>query len=276
MFHFISLGVGVQSTTLALMAAHGEIEPMPDAAITADTQDESIKFYQQLKYLRSPGVLPFPVHLVTKGKLSDYAVERRTSSRSGRNYVRGVIPAFFLDENGNPGPSNRDCTREFKLEPILKKSKELAGIKTARGITEPIVTNWIGISRDEAQRMKPSRYAWAQNRYPLIELGMSRQDCLSWLRKHGYPEPARSACVFCPYRSREEWLAVKQVPEDWAAALAFESELISAYEEHDEVMRGRVSLLRSGERLEEADFENRDQFTLWDQFGNECEGMCGV
>ncbi|WP_171177628.1 hypothetical protein [Ruegeria sp. HKCCD8929] len=32
-----SLGAGVQSTTLSLMAAHGEIGPMPDAAIFADT-----------------------------------------------------------------------------------------------------------------------------------------------------------------------------------------------------------------------------------------------
>lgn len=29
----LSLGAGVQSTTLALMAAHGEIRPMPDCAI---------------------------------------------------------------------------------------------------------------------------------------------------------------------------------------------------------------------------------------------------
>src|SRR5688572_3380034 len=34
----ISLGAGVQSSTMALMAAHGEIQPMPDAAIFADTQ----------------------------------------------------------------------------------------------------------------------------------------------------------------------------------------------------------------------------------------------
>lgn len=33
----LSLGAGVQSTTLALMAAHGEFEQMPDCAIFADT-----------------------------------------------------------------------------------------------------------------------------------------------------------------------------------------------------------------------------------------------
>ena len=33
----ISLGAGVQSTVMALMAAKGEITPMPDCAIFADT-----------------------------------------------------------------------------------------------------------------------------------------------------------------------------------------------------------------------------------------------
>ncbi len=36
----ISLGAGVQSTTLALMATRGEIGPMPSCAIFADTGDE--------------------------------------------------------------------------------------------------------------------------------------------------------------------------------------------------------------------------------------------
>ena len=38
--HIISLGAGVQSSTMALMAAHGLITPHPVAAIFADTQDE--------------------------------------------------------------------------------------------------------------------------------------------------------------------------------------------------------------------------------------------
>ena len=47
-FHVISLGAGVQSSTMALMAAHGEITPMPDAAIFADTQSEPASVYRWL------------------------------------------------------------------------------------------------------------------------------------------------------------------------------------------------------------------------------------
>ena len=67
----ISLGAGVQSTTMALMAAHGEITPMPDCAVFADTQAEPKAVYEHLAWLMSPNVLPFPVHIVTAGSLTD-------------------------------------------------------------------------------------------------------------------------------------------------------------------------------------------------------------
>jgi hypothetical protein len=40
MLTVLSLGAGVQSSTMALMAAKGEIIPMPDCAIFADTGAE--------------------------------------------------------------------------------------------------------------------------------------------------------------------------------------------------------------------------------------------
>ncbi|MBK8468120.1 MAG: hypothetical protein IPL32_20085 [Chloracidobacterium sp.] len=51
MKHIISLGAGVQSSTMALMAAHGEITPIPDCAIFADTQAEPQSVYTWLDWL---------------------------------------------------------------------------------------------------------------------------------------------------------------------------------------------------------------------------------
>lgn len=48
--HILSLGAGVQSSTLALMAAAGEITPMPQAAIFADTQAEPASVYKWLDW----------------------------------------------------------------------------------------------------------------------------------------------------------------------------------------------------------------------------------
>ena len=51
--NIISLGAGVQSSTMALMAKHGEIKPMPDCAIFADTQAEPKKVYDWLDWLEN-------------------------------------------------------------------------------------------------------------------------------------------------------------------------------------------------------------------------------
>ena len=48
----LSLGAGVQSSTLALMAEHGEIEK-PDCAIFADTQSEPEEVMEWLGYLET-------------------------------------------------------------------------------------------------------------------------------------------------------------------------------------------------------------------------------
>ncbi|CUX70115.1 conserved hypothetical protein [Agrobacterium sp. NCPPB 925] len=67
----LSLGAGAQSTTMALMAAHGEIGPMPDCAIFADTGGSRKPSYEHLEWLTSPNVLPFPVHIVSAGNIRD-------------------------------------------------------------------------------------------------------------------------------------------------------------------------------------------------------------
>ena len=85
----LSLGAGVQSTALALMAAHGEIGPMPDCAIFADTGWEPRAVHEHLAWLRSPDVLPFPVHVVSAGNIRDGLV------RGARGERWASIPAFM-------------------------------------------------------------------------------------------------------------------------------------------------------------------------------------
>ncbi len=79
MLRVLSLGAGVQSTTLALMAAHGDID-QPDLAIFADTQWEPREVYDHLRWLMSPNVLPFDVWIVTKGNIRQGLVDRRNTT----------------------------------------------------------------------------------------------------------------------------------------------------------------------------------------------------
>jgi 3'-phosphoadenosine 5'-phosphosulfate sulfotransferase (PAPS reductase)/FAD synthetase len=64
----ISLGAGVQSSTMALMAADGEL-PKPDCAIFADTGNEPKAVYRYLEFLKK--VLPYPIYKVSKGNITE-------------------------------------------------------------------------------------------------------------------------------------------------------------------------------------------------------------
>lgn len=282
-FNFLSLGAGVQSSALALMAARGEIGPRLDAAIFADTQAEPASVYQWLDWLegeieRSP--FPFPVHRVTKGDLREKALERRISE-DGRGYTKTIIPSFTVDpDSGEPGAvMTRACTRDYKIAPLGAKQRELAGVK--RGQKECTVTTWIGISLDEIQRVKVSRDPWNQLRYPLVERRMHRHDCLNWMERNGYPRPPRSACVFCPFHSNAEWRRLRdEEPEAFAEAVAFERDLQAAKAWSDN-FRSALYLHRQRVPLDQADLstaEERGQESIYetDSFADECEGMCGV
>lgn len=272
-FNFLSLGAGVQSSTLALMAAHGEIKPMPDAAIFADTKAEPKSVYVWLDWLEKQ--LPFPVIRVSKGSLEDEALLLRERVKTkGMPWARSLVPAFTLGPDGSRGIMPRPCTADYKVKQLIKKQREMAGIK--RGQKECTATSWIGISWDEMQRMKISRYPWIQNRWPLIEKRITRRDCKDWMQRNGYPEPPRSSCVFCPYHSNAEWRRLRDdEPEEFKRALRFDEKLrdIKAQTE----MKSVPYLHQSCVPLRSVDLstdEERGQEVF--DFGSECEGMCGV
>lgn len=110
-------------------------------------------------------------------------------------------------------------------------------------------------------------------RYPLIEMRMTRTDCLKWMAKNGYQKPVKSACTFCPYHDDGLWRGMKNNdPESWAQAV-----------EVDEMIRGGVRgtkqklyLHRSMKPLAEVDFRNAKDMGQLDAFEDECEGMCGM
>jgi hypothetical protein len=257
MLNIISLGAGVQSSTMALMAAAGEITPMPKCAIFADTGDEPKSVYTWLNWLEMQ--LPFPVVRPSIGKLS-LAITTARVSKAKNGYMKPSIPVFF--DNGGMG--QRHCTMDFKLVPIYRFANLIRG--------KNHVNMWIGISMDESERMKPSGKQWADTYFPLIDKQMSRQDCVDWMLAKGFPKPPRSACIFCPYHSDDEWIRLRDdEPEEFAKAIAFEK----AYQEtaaktalnhipflHDSRMSLETVTLVPGRGKK--------------HFSNECEGMCGV
>lgn len=272
--HVISLGAGVQSSTMALMAAHGLIKPMPVCAVFADTQWEPRAVYSWLNWLE--GQLPFPVHRVTRGNIRAANVNARLRGKKEVGQRWASLP-YFVQVKGQreAGRVMRQCTSEYKIAPIERYLKrELLGLRPRqRAPKTPVLVQWRGITTDEAQRMKDSRARWTLVRYPLaMEHNMSRADCLAWMARHGYPRPPRSACIGCPFHSNHEWRNLRDnSPAEWEDACDFDRRIRKAGG-----MRGDAFLHRSLKPLSEVDLStdlDRGQLGLW---GEECEGMCGL
>ena len=266
----LSLGAGVQSTTLALMAAHGDIAPPPDCAIFADTGWEPRAVYEHLAWLRSPNVLPFPVHVVGNGNLRDNILARRNTTGG----LFSAVPWYIINPDGSHGLGRRQCTSEYKLTPLMWKMRDLLGVGRRTRIPAGAVEVWVGISLDEVLRMKPARQQWQTTKWPLIDAGMTRRNCLGWLRRHDYPEPPKSACIGCPFHSNRAWRALRDgAPEEWADAVAIDAAL---REGNARGMAGVEYMHASCQPLDEVDLSTAIERGQGDLFINECEGMCGV
>lgn len=275
----LSLGGGVQSAVMSLLAARGELcdGQMPEAAIFADTGNEPPSTLQMVDWLS--GAVPWPTHVV-KAEVDILTALAGGTDAHGRA-TGGTVPMFTANENGKLGMMRRLCTGEWKAKPIRRKVRELLEVEPRRRVPEgTVVEMWIGMSLDEIERMSVAEDAWQENRYPLIEAGMTRYDCAQWWADHApanAPELARSACVICPYHSDREWLRLQDDhPEMIDAAARAEAGLRRHQEErgygHIEqyLHVRRLPLLEALRAVREDDRRQPSMFT------NECSGLCGV
>ena len=270
----LSLGAGVQSSTLALMIHKGKI-PMVDCAIFADTQAEPPKVYEWLKFIKK--TVNYPVHIVTWRNL-----EQDVLDASEGKYQAFTIPFYRKNkETEQKGMLMRQCTADYKIKPVTKKVRELLGYKKGERVDlkKVKVEMLMGISTDEMRRMRMNRLRYINNQYPLInDFGMSRQDCIAWIKNNGYPMPTKSACYFCPFHSQSTWKEIKDNdPELFQKAVEMDKK-IRDQEKYKikNKFKDDLYLHRSCQPLDKA-LEDDGQLDMFDGFDSICdEGMCGV
>ena len=243
----LSLGWGVQSFTLAAMCALGDIE-RANVALHADTTYERQDTYhfaeKYMPWLEERGVNVFTVIASPKPDPISY-------------YKRIALPCYCYTK----GMLNRECTNNWKRRPMrqwlrLNHNREMIEL-------------WLGISTDEAARMKSSDVKYITHRWPLVEKRMSRGACIQWLQSHGLDIPVKSACVFCPYHNAREWQDIRK-SEDWSKVVEVDNAIRKAKPPYD------LFLHPSRKPIKEVDLrteEEKGQMRLWDE---ECTGLCGV
>ncbi len=260
----LSLGGGVQSTTLLVMAIKGLL-PKPDAAIFADTGWEPKAVYEHIERLKSVAE-GRGITFITCGKPTIREDTLRSTLPSGQRAAS--LPFYTKDQSGKVGMIRRQCTEEYKLAPIRKAIREqVLMVKTPP--RSHSVDQWIGISTDEASRMRDSDVKYVRNVYPLIEMQFNRSQCIKWLSENGFPAVPKSACIGCPFHTDGQWVQIRHNKTEWDDACEFD-EAIRKKNGH----RGELYLHRSGSPLRDTNLDHADEAThLWNQ---ECTGMCGV
>lgn len=266
--HVLSFGAGTQSTAMLLMALKGEINGViPDYIIFSDTGWEPESIYKW-------------VDLVNEYIKKTYNREIIfTSGGHIRNdLIRAVetgdrvasLPFFTKSDSGERGMVMRQCTGEYKINPVKQKVRELLGYKPRQKVQE-VVHMWKGISTDEIQRVKPIGDRWIEAEHPLIDvIQMNRSNCVAYVQREGLGTPAKSSCIGCPFHDDVTWREMKlRDPKSFQDAVEIDRLIRRMPKLKDEVY-----LHRSCKPLDEIDFnENQMDF---DDFINECEGFCGV
>ena len=249
----LSLGAGVQSTTLALLAVEGAL-PRPDVVVFADTGWEPATVYKHLDRLEAVLVgAGLPLRRVSAGNVRADALDpahrfasvpyytqrqpgpcRRCAAADARDEAEdgaedgaGCVRCRGTGWDDGRGIARRQCTGEYKVKPIKAEIRRLLGYPhPARVPAGVYAVQWIGFSAEEVLRRNDHRGwpAYQRPAYPLMdELPMSRADCERWLAARGWTV-VKSACVGCPFTSNRRWREMRdQQPAEWADAVAFDA-----------------------------------------------------
>lgn len=188
----VSYGGGTNSTAM-LIGLHERGE-RPDLILFADTGGEKPHTYDYLVELR--------IWLDSVGFPQMKIVSAPNETLYWACIKNKSLPSIAY--------GFKTCSLRFKREPIEKYLRN-HGAKEA--------TRLLGIDADEPHRAKEYPFV----RYPLIEWGWGRQECIDAIARAGLSQPGKSACFFCPSSKKSEILDLKRnYPDLFALAVKME------------------------------------------------------
>ncbi|MGK4581663.1 hypothetical protein [Kitasatospora sp. HPMI-4] len=203
---------------MLLLSALGEL-PKLDYAIFSDTGWEPSKAYLHLDEVERRIARPanIPILRVSSGNIREDALDPAHRFAS--------MPLYILNQDGSPGMTRRQCTGEYKIKPIKRQVRQLLGyphpVRVPRGV---YAEQWIGISTDEFHRAKDADVKYTRHTFPLLDLGMSRDDCLKLLAEHGWGSTPKSSCLGCPFHGNAQWRDIRDnSPKEWADVVEFDA-----------------------------------------------------
>lgn len=290
---YMSFGGGRQSTALAFLAM--ERHPLlmevcggvlPELYIFADTGEEPEDLYAHVDkmaaLIRSHG-WHFETARTPLGDLGRHVIHALDNGHKRCEQ----LPFFVHDGVQEEAVAvRRHRTDAFKLKPIHAFARHWFGVSRGKTHDGSNVKMWLGISKDEKYREKYGRVykqEWAEYFNPLIQMRWHAADCINYQADKVYADGSpvqvsRSACVFCPFHSINEWRRIKENPKDWAKVLAVDEALERAHANGGAFgFTNPLYLNAQAKRMRDLDLDKpppKFQNSVgWD---NECAGVCGV
>jgi len=281
---YASFGAGTQSTALAMLCVNRDPRLLevtngvvPEVYIFADTGDEPEAVYTHLELMKA--LIPIVVCFHIKGHGLSESMEK--DAIDGKTSGMATPPLFTTGSDGKAVPIRRTCTTDFKVRPIERAAKERFGVIRGKPPATGRIIEWLGISYDERQRQKYRTDKWRTTCHPLVDMLWTRGHCEDYIRQQVYADGSpmaivRSACTFCPFRSRSEWSAL--TPDEFEHAVGVERGIHTAHAANGKYagVKGRPYLHRSLSPLDEVDLTDPDEDQMGFSFDDECSGVCGV
>ena len=111
------------------------------------------------------------------------------------------IMEYYMAKKKLPSIMKRDCTDKFKLRTFYRYAEK------------PCFVN-MGIDAGESHRARLSSKKRCENRYPLIEHGIDRDECVALIQRHGLRVPDKSGCYFCMFQKPSQWRKLRREKPD--------------------------------------------------------------
>lgn len=194
-YKIVGYGAGVDSTAMLIMLTKQGVKI--DFIIFSDTGGEKPDTYAFIPkfsdWLLKNGQ---PEITIVKYKREDGEEETLEQEMLRRNVLPPIAYGF------------KSCSDKYKIRPLNRFLKDNHP-EIFEGKQKPI--KYIGFDMGEIRRMKPDPTGLFENKYPLIENKISRQEAEKIIKAEGFCLPPKSSCFFCPNMKRHEIL---RLPED--------------------------------------------------------------
>ena len=267
-----SFGGGVQSTAALVLASQGQINYKRFVFSNVGRLSENPETLEYIEKYSKPFASASGIEIIEVCK-------RNRAGRAVDLYTHLLKPQRSIDipvrteDQGKPG--NRHCTLHWKTKVVGQWAKQ-----------NNIRLLGLGISIDEIHRVRSSsryeeEFGYKHN-YCLIDLGLSRQDCLQIINDAGLPPPPKSSCWFCPYKTLEQWRYTEaEHPDLFKKAIGLEKTLseraVSLSTDKKRYTKRYMTAAGARGHMSLADVLKDKQLSLLEQDLDNCDsGYCWV